>query len=87
MKSIVTIGAILGGIFALGIGYMLFAVSPEEVTERVEVMGMQGSDCIVETMDGYSFNIGPCDAEVGDIILAKIDAKVKERQYAMNPDR
>ena len=87
MKSIVTIGAIVGGIFALGLGYMFLVVTPEEVTERVEVIGIQGSDCIVETMDGYPFNIGPCDAEPGEITYAKIDAKVKERQYAMNPDK
>ena len=87
MNSYVLIGGILGGIFAVGLAYMFFFVTPEEVTERVEVIGIQGSDCIVETMDGYPFNIGPCGAEPGDVILAKIDAKVKERSYAMNPDR
>ena len=87
MKSIVMIGGIIGGIFVVGLVFLVFFMTPEEVTERVEVISLQGSDCIVETMDGYPFNIGPCGAEPGDVILATIDAKVKERSYAMNPDR
>lgn len=72
----------------VGIGlfvYLTFYVSPDEVTERVKVVANTASGCIVETMDGHPINIGPCDAESGETIVATYDAKIKERSLLMNP--
>ena len=41
--------------------------------------------CIVETSDGFAVNIGPCDGNPGEFIVATYDAKVKEREALMNP--
>ena len=65
--------------------YLMWYVSPSTVVETVKVIAITDEGCIVETMDGYPFNIGFCNAEPGDIISAKIDSKVKERELLMNP--
>ncbi len=84
-KSLVLIGAILGAIALVGLGYMFVFVEPELVPERVEVIAISESGCIAETFDGYAVNIGQCNAEPGDILIVPVDQKLKERAYAMNP--
>ena len=39
----------------------------------------------METLDGYAINIGSCDFEPDEYIIAPIDQKLKERAAAMNP--
>ena len=85
MKTFIMIGGIFAAIFAIGLGYMTLYVAPEEVMERVTVIAVTESGCIVETFDGFPFNIGQCNAQVGEIITAPVDQKVKERALAMNP--
>ena len=82
--TLMIVVAIAGTALAL-FGYLMWYVSPDEVTERVKVIAITEDGCIVETMDGYPFNIGPCDANQGDIIVATVDVKVKERAWLMNP--
>jgi len=53
--------------------------------ETVKIVANTESGCIAETMDGFPVNIGPCDANEGDIISAKVDTKLKERAAAVNP--
>ena len=84
-KSLILVGAILGGIALVGVGYMLVFVEPEFIQERVTVIAITESGCIAETFDGYAVNIGKCNAQPGEFLIAPIDQKVKERQYAMNP--
>ena len=84
-KSLVMIGGIIGAIALVGVGYMLIFVEPEILEERVKVIAVTESGCIAETFDGYAVNVGQCNAQPGDIILAPVDQKVKEREYAMNP--
>ena len=85
IKSMILIGGILGGIALVGVGYMLVFVEPEMVEERVKVIAVTESGCIAETFDGYAVNIGQCNAQPGDILIAPVDQKLKEREYAMNP--
>ena len=63
----------------------MWYVSPDVVVERVEVIAVTETGCIGQTMDGYPVNIGQCNAQPGDIILAPVDQKAKERQDLMNP--
>jgi flagellar basal body-associated protein FliL len=86
-KPIIMIAGILGAIALVGIGYMLWFVSPNQVTEMVKVVAVTESGCIAETMDGFAINIGPCNAQPGERIMATYDAKVKERAAAMNPTK
>ena len=82
------LGIIAGIIAAVGItlfAYLMFYVSPAETTELVEVIAVTSEGCIAETMDGFSVNIGDCQAEPGQFINAIVDQKVKERAAAMNP--
>ena len=65
----------------------MWYVAPAEVTEMVKVVAVTDDGCIVETMDGFAINIGPCDANPGDLIMATYDAKVKERAELMNPTK
>ena len=84
-KSLFMIGVIIAGV-ALGLfGYLMWYVSPDEVTEKVKLIAVTESGCIVETMDGFPMNVGPCEGEPGQIIIATYDAKIKEREYLMNP--
>ena len=84
-KSIFQVAGILGAIAVLGLAYMFVFVTPEEVVEPVEIIAVTEYGCIGETFDGYSVNIGQCNAQPGDIVMAPVDQKVKERAYAMNP--
>lgn len=86
-KSMIKIIGILGAIGIVGVGYMMWYVSPNQVTEMVRVIAVTESGCIVETMDGFAINIGPCNGQPGQLITATYDAKVKERAAAMNPTR
>ena len=82
------LGIIAGIIAAVGIAlfaYLMFYVSPAETTELVKVIAVTPEGCIAETMDGFSVNIGDCQAEPGQFVNAVVDQKVKERAAAMNP--
>jgi len=85
----VTIQVFVGVAFiAVGLFvYLAWYVSPNEVTERVKVIANTADGCIVETFDNFSINIGTCDANDGDVIVATYDAKIKERATLMNPSR
>ena len=80
---------IVGGVIALGavllFAYLMWYVAPEENIELVKVIAVTESGCIAETLDGYSVNIGKCQAEPGQYIDAQVDQKAKERAAAMNP--
>jgi hypothetical protein len=76
---------IIAGIALVGVGYMTIFVEPELIEERVTVIAVTENGCIVETFDGFAVNIGQCNAKQGDIIMAPVDQKVKERAMAMNP--
>jgi len=41
--------------------------------------------CIAETLDGFSVNIGECNAQPGEYVDALVDQKIKDRAAAMNP--
>ena len=84
-KSIIMIIGIIAGISAVGVGYMMVYVEPEIIEERVKVIAVTESGCIAETLDGFAVNIGKCEAESGDFIMAPVDQKIKERAKAMNP--
>lgn len=86
-KTILMLSAIIAGVALALFGYLMWYVSPDEVTERVKVVAIIESGCIVETMDGFPMNIGPCDGKPGEMIIATYDAKIKERALLMNPTR
>ena len=76
---------ILGGIALVGVSYMMIFVAPNIIEEPVKIIAVTENGCIGETMDGFAVNIGTCNAKPGDLILAPIDQKVKDRSMAMNP--
>jgi flagellar basal body-associated protein FliL len=84
-NSTIMIVAIIAGIALVGVGYMTIFVEPELIEERVTVIAVTEDGCIAETFDGFAVNIGQCNAKQGDIIMAPVDQKVKERAMAMNP--
>jgi hypothetical protein len=63
----------------------MFYTAPEENMELVKIIAVTDEGCIGETLDGYSVNIGECNAEPGQYVDALIDQKVKDRAAAMNP--
>jgi len=81
VSGVIAIGAVL--LFA----YLMWYVAPEENMEMVKVIAITESGCIAETLDGYSVNIGDCQAQPGQYIDAQVDKKVKERAAMMNPTR
>ena len=84
-KLLVMVGGIIGAIAIVGLLYMVVYVAPEEIVERVTVIAITQNGCIAETFDGFAVNIGQCDAQPGDILMAPVDQKIKERAMAMNP--
>jgi len=84
-KPMIMIAGIIGGIALLGLAYMTVFVAPDVRDEMVKVISVTESGCIAETMDGFAVNIGKCNAQPGDLIMAQVDQKVKQRAKAMNP--
>ena len=80
---------IIAGVIALGAGllfaYLMFYTAPTEKMEVVKIIAITNDGCIAETMDGYSVNIGDCNAKPDQYVNALVDQKVKERAAAMNP--
>jgi flagellar basal body-associated protein FliL len=84
-KSMIMIVGIIAGIALAGVSYMMIFVEPEIIEERVKVIAVTESGCIAETFDGFAVNIGQCNAQPGDFIMAPVDQKIKDRAKAMNP--
>ena len=81
-------GIVVGILAAIGISlfvYLMWYVAPDEVVERVQVIALTESGCVVETFDGHAIQIDNCNAQPGEYITAPIDQKVKERANLMNP--
>lgn len=66
-------------------GYLTWYVEPNEVTEKVIIIANTADGCIAESFDGFSVNIGLCDAKVGDTVVGTYDSKINERAAMMNP--
>ncbi len=84
-RSLLIVSGILAAIGVSLFAYLMFYTAPEEVTERVKIIAVTDEGCIAETMDGFAVNIGQCQAQEGDFIVALVDQKTKERAAAMNP--
>lgn len=80
---------VLGGVIAVVAGllfaYLMFYTAPEENMEVVKIIAVTENGCIAETLDGFSVNIGKCDAQPGQYVDALVDQKTKERAALMNP--
>ena len=85
VKSIVIVAGILAVIGGSLFAYLMFYTAPEANMEMVKIIAITESGCIAETLDGYSVNVGDCNAQPGQYIDALVDQKVKERAAAMNP--
>lgn len=86
-KSIAIIGGVIAAVAISLFAYLMFYTAPEHIEERVKVVANTADGCIVETADGYAVNIGPCEFQPDEYILAPIDQKLKERAALMNPTR
>lgn len=84
-KSLLIISGILAAVGLSLLAYMLFFTAPEEKTEWVKVIAITESGCIAETLDGFAVNIGQCNVQEGEMVIAVVDQKVKDRAAAMNP--
>jgi len=85
VNSLLIVGGVIAIAAVLLFAYLMFYTSPEENVELVKVIAVTESGCIAETLDGYSVNIGDCQAQPGQYIDALVDQKTKERAAAMNP--
>lgn len=79
VSGVIAIGAVL--LFA----YLMWYVTPDVYTEKVQVIAVTEAGCIAETYDGFAVNIGDCKAQQGEYVNALIDKKLKERATLMNP--
>jgi flagellar basal body-associated protein FliL len=84
-KSLLIIGGVIVIVAVSLFVYLMWYTSPDQIEERVKVIANTGEGCIVETLDGYAINVGPCDFEPDEYIIAPIDQKLKERAALMNP--
>ena len=84
-KSLLIVSSILAVVGLSLLAYMFFFTAPEEKTEWVKVIAVVESGCIAETLDGFAVNIGKCQTQEGEMVIAVIDQKVKDRAAAMNP--
>ena len=84
-KSLLIVSGILAAIGISLFAYLMFYTAPEETSEWVEVIAITESGCIAETLDGFAVNIGPCQVEEGEMVIAVVDQKAKDRAAAMNP--
>ena len=84
-RSLLIVSGILAAIGISLFAYLMFYTEPQEIAERVKVIAVTEQGCIAETMDGFAVNIGQCNAQQGDFVVALVDQKTKERAAAMNP--
>ena len=84
-KSLLVVGGIISITAVLLLAYLMWYVSPDEYTERVQVIAVTEAGCIAETYDGFAVNIGDCKVKAGEYVYAMIDKKIKDRAAAMNP--
>ncbi len=84
-KSLLIVSGVLAAIGLALFAYLMFYTAPEETSEWVKVIAVTESGCIGETMDGFAVNIGPCQTQEGEMVIAVVDQKVKDRAAAMNP--
>ena len=85
MNSTVLVGGIIAAGAIVLFAYLMFYTAPAENIEMVKVIAVTESGCIAETSDGFSVNIGECQAQPGQYVNAPVDQKVKDRAAAMNP--
>lgn len=86
-RSLFIVSGILAAIGISLFVYLMWYTAPEKVEERVKIIAVTDGGCIAETMDGFAVNIGPCQAQEGDFIVALVDQKIKERAALMNPTK
>ena len=86
-RSLLIVGGIIAIVSILLFAYLMWYVAPEENIETVKIIAVTEAGCIAETLDGYSVNIGECQAEPDTFIQAPVDQKAKERAALMNPTR
>lgn len=84
-KSLLIVVGVIAIAAGLLFAYLMFYTAPAEEMEMVKVVAITESGCIAETLDGYSVNIGECQAQPGEYTDALVDQKLKERAAAMNP--
>jgi len=84
-NSILIVGVVIAVVAVLLFAYLMFYTAPEETMELVKIIAVTESGCIGETLDGYSVNIGDCQAQPGQYVNASVDQKTKERAALMNP--
>lgn len=84
-NSLLVVGGVIAVASVLLFAYLMWYVAPEENIERVKVVAVTESGCIAETIDGFAVNIGNCQAQSGDYVMAPVDQKTKERAAVMNP--
>jgi hypothetical protein len=84
-RSLIIVSGILTAIGISLFAYLMFYTAAEETTEWVKVIAVTESGCIAETLDGFAVNIGQCQTQEGQFVIAVVDQKVKERAAAMNP--
>jgi len=84
-RSLLIVSGILAAIGISLFAYLMIYTAPEETTEWVKVIAITKSGCIAETMDGFAVNIGQCQVQEGEMVIAVVDQKVKQRAAAMNP--
>ena len=85
MNSMILVGGIIAAGAIVLFAYLMFYTAPVENIERVTIIAVTEAGCIGETVDGFSVNIGECQAQPGDSVMAPVDQKAKERAAAMNP--
>ena len=86
-KSLIIVSGILAAVGISLLSYMFFYTASEEKSEWVKVIAITESGCIAETLDGFAVNIGQCQSQEGEMVIAIVDQKVKDRAAAMNPTR
>ena len=63
---------------------ILCSMYPLRKLESVKIIAVTESECISETLDGFSTNISVCDSEPDELVLAVVDQKAKQRAIVMN---
>ena len=84
-KSMLIIFGIIIAVAVSLFAYLMWYTVPDQIEERVKVIANTDEECIVETSVGYAINVGSCDFEPDEYIIAPIDQKLKERAALMNP--
>lgn len=81
----IVVAAIAAFVIMSTVVFPVWNLFPRNVTETVRIVALDGTGCIVETLDHFVIKIDDCNGKPGSNITATFDVKIKQRASVFLP--